>query len=388
MIKKNELFNKIPLDEAVELLKKLVSVNTVNPPGNEIVMKSLAEGVAKNLGGKLKIIQGKKGRANFIIKIGNGSPSVGFFPHFDTVPAGDGWKTDPFKPVIKNGKLYARGSVDSKGNYASSWAAIKTFLTFHKKFKGTIYLLGCADEEMGSDWGTHYLLKKGFKVDYAIVPDGGTINKTVIGEKGVIRLKIKSHGIQAHGSTPELGINAVENLVRFLNKIDEIKLEDLKYHQAFEGITKNIGVIKGGHAPNMVPAYAEAEIDIRIPVGVNKKDVIKKFEKEKLEIEKKYKGKFEFEETLSLTPHITETNSTLIKAFLDSAKELSVKMDTGTMGGITDAKPLSLAGIQTLVHWAGDENDPAHAANEYVIIENLQIAAALYCRTLEKIFAV
>lgn len=387
MANKNVL-NTVPLNEAVKILKKLVSVKTVNPPGNEIAVKPIIVEAAKKLDGKLEILQGAKGRANFIIKIGKGSPSIGFFPHLDTVPAGDGWKTNPFEPVIKNGKLFARGSVDSKGNFASSWAAIRTFLNRNKKFRGTIYLSGCADEETGSDWGTHYLLKKGVKVDYAIVPDGGFIDKIITGEKGVIRLKFKSFGKQAHGSSPERGINAVENLIKFLNKFSGIKFEELSFHEAFDGITKNIGTIKGGHAANMVPAYAEAEIDIRIPLGVSKKQILELTKKaiDELTAEEKKKGiKIETEETLSLEPHLTESGSVLIKAFMDSSKELGIKMRSGTMGGITDAKPLSFAGIETLVHSLDDGSHSAHNANEYVRLENIRIAAALYCLTLEKI---
>lgn len=378
----------IPYDEAIELLKKLVSVNTVNPPGNEINLKPVVQKAFKDLGMKVEIIEGKKGRANFIGKIGSGSPTIGFFPHFDTVPAGDGWDTDPFTPIIKNGKMYGRGTDDSKGNFASSWAAIKAFLTLHKKFKGTIYLLGCADEELGSAWGVKYLLSKGFKVDYAIVPDGGYIDKIIIGEKGAIRLKVKSYGKQAHGSTPQLGVNAIENLIAFLQKVSEIKLEELSYHHLFSPVTRNLGTIKGGHAGNIVPAFAEAELDFRIPLGVDKKVILSKIHEIEKEVKKKFKkAKFEFEEIIGAEPHLTDKNSPLIKAFLESSKELGVKMRIGTMGGITDAKPLSLAGIQTLVHSMDNGDDTAHNANEFILLENLKTAATLYSLTLEKLFS-
>lgn len=391
MKRNKNILNKVPFEEAVELLKKLVSVKTVNPPGNEIELKSIIIDAAKKIGGKLEIIEGKKGRANFVIKIGKGLPSIGFFPHLDTVPAGDGWKTDPFEPVIKNGKLFARGAADSKGNFASSWAAIKLFLDRNKRFRGTIYLVGFADEETGSTWGSHYLLKKGFKVDYAIVPDGGYIDKIITGEKGVIRLRFKSFGKQAHGSSPERGINAVENLIKFINKFNQIKFENISFHEAFDGITKNIGTIKGGHAVNIVPAYAEAEIDIRIPLGVTKKQItdLIKNALHKLTLEERKKGiKIEIEETLSLDPHLTKSNSTLIKAFMNSSYELGIKMKSGTMGGITDAKPLSFAGIETLVHSLDDHSHSAHNSNEYVKLENIRIAAALYCLTLERILGI
>lgn len=381
-------------DEAVEMLKRLVSVNTVNPPGNERELLPIIKQAFDSLGAKMEMWEKKKNRTNFIGKIGSGSPSVGFFPHLDTVPAGDGWKTDPFTPVVKNGRLYGRGSVDSKGNFISSWLAIKTFLAVNKKFKGlpagrqgTIYLVGCADEETGSENGVKYLLEKGFKVDYAIVPDGGYIDKIVIGEKGIIRFRIKSFGVQAHASRPQLGINALENLIKLLYKITEIQFTDLSFHQLFEGPTTNIGIVKGGHAANIIPAYAEAEIDIRFPLGMDKKKIIAKIkqaEKQLLVHEKK--AKIEIEETYGAQPHLTKQDSLIVRSFLDSARQMGIKMRVGTIGGITDAKSLTFAGIDTLVHCVADGFDSAHGANESVKLENIRIAANLYARTLAKIF--
>src|SRR3990167_2872445 len=382
--KKRNLIEDSIFEESVSILRKLISIDTVNPPGNEISLKSIIKDAFKDIGASLEIIESKKGRANFIGTIGNGSPSVGFFPHLDTVPSGDGWKTDPFMPVIKDGKLYGRGSVDSKGNLASSWAAIKNFLNKHNRFKGTIYLVGCADEEMGSELGVKFLLSKGFKCDYAIVPDGGYIDKIIVGEKGALGLRIKSAGVQTHGSTPDLGINAVENLIRFLYKIMEMPLEDITFHKSFTGITKSVNTIKGGYAPNVVPAYAEAEIDMRIPYGVDVNVIIERINKHKEEIEKKFRGKFHIE-TIIRQPHLTSANSPLVKAFLLSAKDFGIKMRIGTMGGITDAKSLSLAGIDILVHSTDDGSHSAHIANEYVDLKNLRIAASLYCSTLERI---
>jgi acetylornithine deacetylase/succinyl-diaminopimelate desuccinylase family protein len=373
------------LDKTVSLLKKLIAVPTVNPPGNEIKLKPIIQSVAKELGGTLEIIEGKKGRANYLIKIGSGKPSVGFFPHFDTVQTGDGWKTDPFEAVIKNGRLYGRGAIDSKGNFTSSYAAIKKFLAKNKKFKGTIILAGCADEENGSTWGMKYLLKKGLKVDYAFVPDGGFIDQLIIGEKGAVQLTVKSFGKQAHGSTPEAGINALENLIRFLHKMTELDITDIKYHAAFDGITRTINVLNGGHGHNIVPATAEAKIDIRFPYGASAKNIISRLTDHKSEIEKKFKGKIEIE-TQVAEPHLTDTDTPVVKAFLAASKDLGVKMRVGTMGGITDGKSLAETGIKALVHWAESEGeDTAHSANEFVTIENLRTAAALYELTLEKL---
>lgn len=380
------LLREVPYEEAVALLQQLIAVNTVNPPGNELRLKPIVKSAFDTLGATLQIYQKQKGRANFVGKIGSGSPSIGFFPHLDTVPAGDGWITDPWKPIIKNGKMYGRGTIDSKGNFAASWAAIKLFLQRNKKFKGTIYLVGCADEEMGSANGVHYLLEQGFRVDFAIVPDGGYIDKVIIGEKGIMRLKIKSHGVQAHGSSPDQGVNAIDHLIRFLQKFHEIDFASFSYHEAFSGITKNVGTIQGGHAVNIVPGYAEADIDIRFPLGVDKKDILKKLWAKEQELKKEFANSaITIEESFLAPAHLTEQNTQLMQAFLTAAEKMGIPMRIGTMGGVTDAKPLSLAGIPTLVHSLDDGGHAAHNANEYVTLENIRLAAALYCLTLEKL---
>ena len=382
------LAKAIPYDDAVTLLEKLVSIKTVNPPGNEIALQEVVEQSMKDLGMTVEIVEKEKGRANFIGKIGNGGPSIGFFPHLDTVPAGDGWDTDPFAPTIKDGKMYGRGTIDSKGNFASSWAAIKAFRSLHPEFKGTIYLVGCADEEQGSQNGVQYLLSKGFRVDYAIVPDGGYMDKIIIGEKGIIRLKIKSYGKQAHASSPERGINAVENLIRMLHKISELRFDEFTFHEEFSGVTKNIGEIHGGHAPNIIPAYADASIDIRFPLGVDRKKILDKIhEKERELIAEVKDAKIEIEELFGVEAHITDPSSEIKMAILESAAKLGINMRIGTMGGVTDAKPLSFAGIETIVHSMDDGSHGAHNANEYLLLENLKLASALYALTLEKILS-
>ncbi len=88
----------------------------------DIVVKSMEE-----LGMKVKIIGDKK-RPNILGEIGNGHPRIAILCHMDVVPPGRDWKTDPFKPEIKNGRLYGRGACDNKGPYAASWAAVKTVL--------------------------------------------------------------------------------------------------------------------------------------------------------------------------------------------------------------------------------------------------------------------
>ena len=194
----------------------------------------------------------------------------------DVVPPGELslWNTPPFEPTIIDGRIYGRGTLDDKGSFACAYSACKAFIAEHPRFDGTIYLIAAADEEVGSHLGIIYLVEEcGLKFDVAIIPDGGRMDLSIYGEKGILWLDILSTGIQAHGSTPELGRNAIVPLAELISEIRTIDLGQ-KYDPAFDGWTMNIGTIQGGSATNTVPASARATIDFRLPAGITSEDVL------------------------------------------------------------------------------------------------------------------
>ena len=375
---------KIDEKEIVKLTCDLIRKRTVNPPGNEYLTKEIVIGAMKKLGMKIEIKEKKKGRTNVIGRVGREKPSIALISHMDVVPAGEGWKTDPFNPIIKNGKIFGRGSLDNKGMFATSCAAIKIFLKKHSKFKGTIFLLAVADEEVGSELGMKWLLDEGFKVDFAIIPDSGLLNKAIIGEKGLLWLKITSFGKQAHGSTPNLGINAIEKLAKLILRLQKIDFGK-GFNSAFNPTTLNIGQIEGGYAPNIVPARATVRIDIRYPLGIKKEDILRKINKEIKKLKKEDpRSNFKLEIQEAKIPHLVSKNSPLCKKFLQAAKELKIPMELTTVGGITVGKEMFFAGIPSICHYP-TKKELAHMANEYVEVKNLVKSAELYALTLEKL---
>lgn len=375
---------KIDKKEIVKLTCDLIKKKTVNPPGNEYLCEGIVAKAMKKLGMAVEIKEKGKGRTNVIGKIGRGSPKIALITHMDVVPGGEGWKTEPFKPVIKGGKIYGRGALDNKGCFAVSFAAIKAFLEKNKKFKGTIFLVAAADEEKGSELGVKYLLSQGFKPDFALIPDGGMMKEAIIGEKGCLWLKITSFGKQAHGSTPQLGINAIEKLSKLIAELKDIDFGK-GFHPAFEATTLNIGQISGGQAPNMVPAKAEIKIDIRFPLGITKQGILKKIQGKINDICKKdSQAKFKIEQIEFKKPHLVKKSSLLIKKFQAATKELNWSLKLKTVGGITVGKELYFSGIPAIAHYPC-EKEVAHMANEYVKIENLVKCARLYALVLEKL---
>src|SRR5499427_8765342 len=267
-------------DEIVSIVSDLVRQDTTNPPGNEHLCKETVSRCMQRLGMEVSYYEKEPGRTNVVGRIGRGSRSIGFVSHMDVVPPGelDQWQTPPFEPVIKDGKIFGRGTLDDKGSFACAYSACKAFLAEHPTFDGTIYLIAAADEELGSELGIIYLVEEcGLRFDVALIPDGGRMDVSVYGEKGILWVELTSHGIQAHGSTPDLGRNAIIPLAEALAEIKTLDL-GANYDRAFDGWTMNVGTIQGGSSTNTVPAAARATIDFRLPAGISKQQVLTKID--------------------------------------------------------------------------------------------------------------
>ena len=375
-------------DEIVEIVRELVRHNTVNPPGNEYLCKEIVTKCMQSLGMEISYYEKEPGRTNVVGRIGSGGKSIGFVSHMDVVPPGEleQWNTPPFEPTIIDGRIYGRGTLDDKGSFACAYSACKAFLAEHPKFDGTIYLVAAADEEVGSELGIIYLVEEcGLKFDVAIIPDGGRMDLSIYGEKGIMWVEIESHGIQAHGSTPELGRNAI---VPLAEAIAEIKSLDLgaSYDHAFDGWTMNVGTIQGGSSTNTVPAVARATIDFRLPAGIGKADVLAKINAKLAAVKQRSPESDVRVKVLHETePHLSDKNSIIIRSFDQAARRLNLPMQYKTLGGNTVAKNLFFAGITSVVHYPGDDK-LAHVVNEFVIIDELILGSTLYAETLESYF--
>lgn len=384
----SKFLKHVDRDEIVHIVSELVRHDTTNPPGNEHLCKEIVSACMQKLGMEVAYYEKEPGRTNVVGSIGKGSKSIGFVSHMDVVPPGEPeqWKTPPFEPTIIDGRIYGRGTLDDKGSFACAYSACKAFIKEHPDFDGTIYLIAAADEEMGSELGIIYLVEEcGLKFDVAIIPDGGRMDLSIYGEKGVVWLEIASLGVQAHGSTPELGRNAIIPLAELLAEMKSLDL-GAEYDKAFDGWTMNVGTIQGGSAANTVPALARATIDFRLPTGINREKVLAAID-EKIAVVGKRSPEAEFRVTVlhETEPHLSDKNSIIIRSFDQAARRLSLPMNYETFGGNTVAKNLYFAGITSVVHYPGDEK-LAHVPNEFVIIDELVLGSVLYAETLEAYF--
>ncbi len=244
--------------EKYKFLKDLIHFNTIEDNENKKIINYL-ECVCKELNFKTEY----KGR-NLIMTYGE-NPKLGFLGHTDTVEYIDGWKTDPFKLVKEEDKLYGLGVCDMKGGIAAILDAISQIDL--GKLRYGIKLYFTYDEEIGFK-GIYDLVENGENFPEVMIFGEPTDNQILVGSKGLLSYELEFIGKKAHSSNPKKGISANVNAIKFMNELMEyyeynIKiLKEDKYEIPYT--TMNIGLLNGGSAINSIPAQCKATLDFRI----------------------------------------------------------------------------------------------------------------------------
>lgn len=251
--------------DVITLTRKLLSFNSINPPGNERKIAEFAGELLKENGFSIEYFPYEENRLHLIAEKGLSDriPPLVLSGHFDTVPLGNKeWSVDPFNGEIKDGRIYGRGSSDMKGGLAAMiLASIQAFN--ENPPEGGVRLIFTAAEELGCQGIQHLVRKiKNPGSASAVIIGEPTANLPATGHKGALYLNAVSKGVTAHSSMPELGDNAIYKAARSILKASEYKFNTEK--DPLLGFpTINVGKINGGMNINSVPDHAEFTMDIR-----------------------------------------------------------------------------------------------------------------------------
>jgi succinyl-diaminopimelate desuccinylase len=302
--------------------------------------------------------------------------------HIDTVPGGDVklWETDPFRPVIKNGRIYGRGAEDNGQAIASMLLTVKIIGELKLTPKKNLGLVFAADEEAGSTYGLKYLVEKGFfkEEDEAVVldygaPDGSEIE---VAEKHILWLRFTIHGIQAHAAFPHEGVNAHRIGVRLASTLDQILHEIFnKIDPIFTPPTSTFEPTKREQNIdniNTVPGRDVFYFDSRIIPSYSLGEVLNVIDKTCRSFESIYGVKIDVEEVMRWeSPPPTSTESSIVNN-LSKALKLARNIDAKIIGigGGTCAAFLRAKNIPAIVWSTLDRM--AHKPNEYCRIENIR----------------
>jgi acetylornithine deacetylase len=230
--------------ELFDLAKTLVNLESVT--GHEKSCCEFLAGYLQNHGFQIELQPVTEGRANVFSRLGKAD--VVLSTHMDTVP--------PYIPAGEDEEfIYGRGSCDAKGILASQIIAALELKASGLGNFGLLFLVG---EETLSDGARRAnTTPAGSKF---IINGEPTENKLAVGTKGNLRLDIRASGKTAHSAYPELGDSAIEKL---LDALADVRRLPLPEDPVMGHATMNIGFIEGGHAPNVIPDSASAQILFR-----------------------------------------------------------------------------------------------------------------------------
>lgn len=314
--------------------------------------------------------------------------TIWIMTHMDVVPPGELelWKGNPFKAWVEEGKIFGRGVEDNQQDMVASLYALKAFFLERIVPQYDVGIALVADEETGSEKGIDYVLKKSNpfrKQDLIIVPDAGNADGTMIevAEKSILWLKFKTLGIQAHGSTPDRGVNsfrAASFLVAELNGLyrlypDQDDLFDPPI-STFEPTKKESNVPNINTIPGEDIFYMDSRILPRVKLDEVKntiRDMTKKIEKE-----------FDVTvtvEDVQVAPAAppTSPDAPVVSALRKAIKDVYNK----------EAKPIGIGGgtVAALFRRANFDaacwsrvEETAHQPNEYCVIDNMMGDAKVF----------
>ena len=263
---------RMPAD-VISLLQHLVRIPSVNPDNAPGTSESGEEEMAHFLGGWLEALGAEvlleevlPHRPNLLARFAplDGRPRILLGPHLDTVGVG-GMTIEPFGGELSDGRVWGRGSSDTKGPMAAMLWALRECRSVLAKLPVAVDFVAFMGEESGQ-WGSKdFVRRHAAEYTFAVVGEP-TSMQVVHVTKGSLWATLQATGKAAHSSQPERGDNAILKLTRSLDTLDHHLGHALAAftHPVLGCATLNVGVIRGGSRPNIVPDLAQAELDMRI----------------------------------------------------------------------------------------------------------------------------
>ncbi len=328
---------------------------------------------------------------NIWLKRGTAKPLFVFLGHTDVVPTGplEKWLSPPFKPTIRDGKLYGRGTADMKGGIAAFITAVERFIAKHPDHKGAIALMLTSDEEGIATNGVvkvvEVLEQRNEKIDWCLVGEPSSDKKIGdvirVGRRGSLCAKLTINGIQGHVAYPELASNPIHSFAPALKELTDEVWDN--GNQFFPPTSLQVSNIHSGTgAENIIPGTVEVQFNLRYCTELNQEIIQQRTHA----ILDKHGFDYDIVWRLSGNPFLTD------KGALIDAAHVAIKTVTGfetiddTGGGTSDGRFIAPTGAQVIE--LGPLNESIHKVNENVGVEDLEILSAIYEQILIELLAI
>ncbi|HLI87474.1 MAG TPA: ArgE/DapE family deacylase [Ktedonobacteraceae bacterium] len=284
-------------DEAIDFLRGLVRIPTVNPPGRAYpeCAHYIGERLAR-LDYAVEYVDLTPEEVAALAPHGQGLPRtnvIGRLPglqaapvlhfngHMDVVPVGPGWSGDPFGAQIRDGRIFGRGVSDMKGGLAAQIYAVEAVRRAGLRLRGTVEQSGVVDEETtgNRNAGMGLLVERGYiaagHTDYVVITEPLNVDNICLGHRGALWGEITALGRPSHGSTPERGVNAIEHMADFIHTVTTTLRPRLQQRVNSQPVIPpsasaasiSFNVIDGGTNPNSVPDRCTVVFDRRLVMG-------------------------------------------------------------------------------------------------------------------------
>jgi len=373
--------------ETVDLARRLVAIPSYGPDHDwEAGVARVLEEFLRREGFAVTRQPVVNGRENLLAVLPgrrDGAPLLMLNGHMDTVPPSGSMRYPPFAAEVHDGRLWGRGAVDMKGAVAAMTVALAALRRAGVRPPRPVVLAAVIAEESGN-LGTAALGTGGPPADLAVVgePSGLAIIPT---HRGVYRCEVVVHGRAAHGSTPELGVNAIGLAARLIVALDErlpVMWKDQR-HPVLGGPSVNIGTIRGGIATNVVPDRCEFTFGKRMVPGDSPERVRADLETViaatigAAQAELVGDAKFD---AVARPPLDIAADHPLVRTLADAVDAITGRPAAiGRFQAFTDAAVLQAAGTPAVVFGPGDLA-LAHTDDEHVPVDALHAAARIYAR--------
>ncbi len=373
---------KLVTERVTSLLSDLIAIPTAYPPGNSVDISRYIGDVLGAAGYEVEILSRQDGLDNVVARMGNGSPSLVFNTHIDTVGPGDLelWNHPPFEARVKDGQLSGLGAVNCKGSGATQIWLAEEIARLGGPANGEVVFSFVTDEESLACDGMDFLRESGaLKPDMLLVA-APTDNALIVSERGVLWMEIETFGRPAHAGEPAEGDNAISRMMRICTAIEaEMATRLAERVDGDMRSTMNLGMFHGGLNTNVVPSRCRVEIDRRLLPSETVDGAFAEISaivdglgepKEMVEV-RKLRGTNGF---------IGDGDGRLVTAMTAAIRgETGNDPDFISAIGVSDGRYFADDGIEIMSFGPGDGNE-GHAANETIEISKLTESAVILKR--------
>lgn len=371
------------MSEVLELTEALVSRRSLTP--DDAGCQTMMMDRLKKLGFSVEPM--RFGQVdNFWARLGKSAPLLVFAGHTDVVPTGplEQWKSDPFKPVIREGLLYGRGTADMKGGLAAMLVAVERYLSSKPAMQGSIGFLITSDEEGPSVDGTvkvaEVLEKRGEKIDWCMLGEPSCLEKfgdtLRNGRRGSLTGILKVEGIQGHVAYPERADNPIHRTAPALATLIKERWDE--GNAFFPPTSFQISNFNSGTgAGNVIPGDATVRFNFRYGSAVTKDELKARVHA----VLDEHRLKYSIDWRPMGDPFLTQPGD-LSKATQDAVEKatgLRPKLDTG--GGTSDGRFIAPMGAQVVEF--GPRNASIHKIDECVAVKELEQLVDIYFDVLK-----